>query len=402
MRKSVIAVFLIFCAVAAGIISRGRLRGLASPAANAKSGLFSPAELRAFAALDPVDTHAHVFKNDPAVYAMLRRLHLHILTICVIDDHVPYMNGLEPQLHDALAVVHSSQGHAALCTTFNPYKFRDPGFTASVIRQINENFREGAIAVKIWKNIGMELRWPSGKYVMPDDPIFEPIYKDIAVHHRTLIAHLAEPDSCWESFAQMGSESPDYEYYKTHPFWHMYGKPNGPSKAEILAARDHLVAENPGLRVVGAHLGSMELHLNEIARDFNRYPNFAVDTAARVPYLMLKPREQVRAFMIKYQDRILYGTDIQFYPGANTEHSLKEWEQYYARDWRFFATDDVLAYGGHEVRGLGLPEPVLRKLYHANAVRWFPGILDGAAVYQGTTSVAPQRMPPTMWALESV
>ena len=329
-------------------------------------------DLQAFAALNPVDTHAHVFESDPAFVEMLVQLHLKIVDICVIDDTGgPRMKGLEPQLDEALSVVRGAKGHAWLCTTFDPYKFDRPGFSERAIKQINENFAEGAIAVKIWKNIGMEIKWPDGKYAMPDDPIFEPIYKDIAAHNKTMIAHLAEPDSCWQP---LSPESPDYSYYKENPQWYMYRQPDHPSKTTILAARDHMLAENPKLRVVGAHLGSMETDLDEIGRHFDRYPNFAIDTAARVYYLMLQPAEKVRSFLIKYQDRVVYGTDLEFSPEKKTREAIKEWEDYYVRDWKYFADADAVDYAGHKIQGLHLPKPVLQKLYHDNALRWFPGI----------------------------
>ena len=112
-----------------------------------------------------------------------------------------------------------------------------------------------------------------------------------------------------------------------------------------------------------------------MARRFDRYPNFAVDAAARVPYFMLQPREKVRAFLIKYQDRILYATDLVVMPQDSAEKALLEWTNTYERDWKFFATDQTVEYKGHNAHGLRLPEPVLRKLYHDNAVRWIPGIV---------------------------
>jgi predicted TIM-barrel fold metal-dependent hydrolase len=135
------------------------------------------------------------------------------------------------------------------------------------------------------------------------------------------------------------------------------------------------VAENPTLRVVGAHLGSMETDVDQMAERFDQYPNFAVDTAARVPYLMIQPRDKVRTFLIKYQDRVLYGTDLVVLSGDNTRKALEEWNSTYARDWKFFATSQMLEYKGHTYEGLSLPETVLRKLFHDNATHWFPGIV---------------------------
>jgi predicted TIM-barrel fold metal-dependent hydrolase len=328
--------------------------------------------LKAFAEILPIDVHIHIYKDDPAFNTLVQRLNLRMLNICVLDDRDPFFKGLDEQRSDVLKVFHSIGGHAAFCTTFSPYDFEEPGFSERAIRQLNRDFADGAVAVKIYKTIGMEIKTKAGKYLLPDDPVFEPIYQDIAAHHRTMVAHLPEPDSCWQP---PNPASPDYEYYKEHPEEYAYSHPEWPSKAAILAARDHLLAENPKLRVIGAHLGSMEADVDQMAQRFDRYPNFAVDTAARVPYFMLQPREKVRAFLLKYQGRILYATDFVVMPKDNTEKALKELTDNYERDWKFFATNQAMEYKGHTTQGLSLPQAVLRKLYHDNAVRWFPGIM---------------------------
>jgi predicted TIM-barrel fold metal-dependent hydrolase len=340
-----------------------------------KLALPPAADLANFSALAPIDAHVHLYKDDPAFGAFLKRLNLRVLDIIVIDDRDPYGKGLEPQRSDVLKVAHVTGGRALFCTTFSPYDFEDPAFAARTIRQLDADFSKGAIAVKIYKVMGMEMKSKAGKYVMPDDPAFEPIYQSIAAHNRTVVAHIAEPDSCWQP---PNPASPDYEYYRQHPEEYAYAHPEWPSKAAILAARDHFLAENPKLRVVGAHLGSMETNVDEIARRFDRYPNFAVDTAARIEYLMMQPRDKVRAFLIKYQDRVLYGTDLVVMPKDDTEKALAQWKDAYARDWTFFATNKTLEVRGRKVQGLELPEPVLRKLYHDNAVRWIPGTDAGA------------------------
>jgi predicted TIM-barrel fold metal-dependent hydrolase len=328
--------------------------------------------LRAFAHLQPIDVHVHVFKADPAFQAMLERLHLTMLNILVVDDTLSYRKQLEPQITDALALVRSSHGHIALCTTFDPYKFNDPSFDDESIKQINRDFAHGAVAVKIWKNVGMEIKNRDGKFIMPDDPKFGPIYKDIAGHGKTLMAHLAEPDVAW---GPPDASDPSWSYYQENPQWFLYNKPGFPSKQEILQARDHILAENPELRMVGVHLGSMEKNLDNIAAHFDRYPNFAVDTAARMEYLMIAPPEKVRAFLIKYQDRVLYGTDLDLIATADVQESLQEWQSTYARDWKFLATDETFDSEGRKVHGLKLPEPVLQEIFRDNALHWIPGIV---------------------------
>jgi len=302
---------------------------------------------------------------------MLERLNLKLLNILVMDDTLPYRKQLQPQIDDALALAQSSRGRIALCTTFDPYKVDGASFDADAIKQIDRDFGQGAVAVKIWKNIGMEIENAGGQYILADDPKFDPIYKDISNHGKTLMAHQAEPDVAW---GPPDPSDPSWSYYQENPQWYVANRPGFPSKQSILEARDHVLANNPKLRMVGVHLGSMERDLDNIARHLDKYPNFAIDTAARMDYLMLMPTEKVREFLIKYQDRVLYGTDLDLLPDANIPDVLKDWQSTYARDWRFLATDETQNVQGKPVRGLNLPQPVLHKLFRGNAIRWIPGL----------------------------
>ncbi len=329
------------------------------------------AALRGFTAIHPIDVHVHVFKSDPALQKMLERLNLKVLNILVVADTNPNRKQLQPQIDNALQLVRSGGGHFALCTTFDPYKFGDASFSADAVKQIDRDFAQGALAVKIWKNVGMEIKDSSGKYIMADDPKFGPIYQDIAAHGKTLMTHQAEPDVAW---GPADAADPSWSYYQENPQWYVANRPGFPSKQRILDARDRVLAQNPKLRMVGVHLGSMERDLDNIGRHLDKYPNFAIDTAARMEYLMLMPPEKVSAFLIKYQDRVLYGTDLELLPEANLPDALTEWQSTYARDWRFLATGEALTVEGKQVRGLNLPQPVLQKIFHNNAIRWIPGL----------------------------
>ena len=353
------------------ILGAGGARLAAQPAkaASGDSGT-EAAALKGFAAIHPIDEHVHVYVDNAQFEAMVRDLNLRLLDINVITDKDPYQKTMEPQLRDAHTMMQRTQGRIAWCTTFDAYKLREPNFDRDAVQRLDQNFANGASAVKMWKNIGMEIKRADGKYVLPDDPVWKPLLSDIAAHHKTLVDHTAEPDDCWQP---PNSANPDSRYYQSNPYWYAYKHPEVPSKATILAARDRMLAENPNLRVIGAHLGSMEGSLADIGQHFDRYPNYAVDTAARVVYLAMKPREQVRAFIIKYQDRIIYGTDVEYFPGNNETEIENEFRAHYALDWRYFATDQEINYRGHKTRGLALPHSVLVKLYRTNAEKWIPG-----------------------------
>ena len=370
-QKKILVALLLVAVIGA---MAARMRGFeAVGPRDASQDAASSDALKAFASIEPIDTHVHAFKSDASFTAMLSQLHLRVMDIMVADNHGIY-GDLEIERARVKEFVHASDGHARLCVTFSPFEFQEPGYATKTVAQLREEFAAGAVAVKIWKNIGMEIKRKDGSYVMPDDPVFAPIYQAIAAENKTLVAHVAEPTSSWRP---LDPDNPDYEYYKENPEWHMYLHPEYPRKETIIAARDHLLAENPKLRVVGAHLGSMETDVDEIAKRFERYPNFAVDMAARMEYLMIQPREKVRNFLIKYQDRVLYATDLEFLANQAAADAEKDWKETYARDWKFLATDQMVTYRKRQIQGLKLPNPVLRRLYHDNAVQWIPGIDGG-------------------------
>jgi hypothetical protein len=122
MLRSVLA----FSAVASLALASGLQQQSHSATSPQNSQLGAPtktSELHALASLEPIDTHTHVAKGDASFYAMLDRLHMHILDILLVDDDDSYRRAMEPQLEDALRVVRESHGHAALCTSFNPFQF---------------------------------------------------------------------------------------------------------------------------------------------------------------------------------------------------------------------------------------------------------------------------------------
>jgi len=153
----------------------------------------------------------------------------------------------------------------------------------------------------------------------------------------------------------------------------MHGKPGAPVKAEILGARDRMLARYPKLRIVGCHLGSDEDDLGKLARRLDAHPNFAVDTAARVRYFARGDRDRAREFLTRYQDRVLYATDFALREG-DPAASARSMRATHDRDWAFFSGGEPMEYDGSPTRGLALPEGVLRKIFRENALRWIPGL----------------------------
>jgi predicted TIM-barrel fold metal-dependent hydrolase len=318
-----------------------------------------------------VDTHVHIHRDAPALAAAMRSSGWRGLDIVVSPaGDAGEASDLEEKLRATASVARDSSGTLAWASTFDARGFEEPGFAGRTVDRLRRTFDDGAVGVKIWKNIGMAIKARSGAYLLPDDPALLPVFEAIQAAGRTLIAHLAEPDGAW---LPLDAKNPEIRYYSANPHWHMHGKPGAPVKAEILDARDRLLARYPKLRIVGCHLGSDEDDLARLAKRLDTHPNFAVDTAARVRYFAAGDRDKVREFLTRYQDRVLYATDFSLRDGdpAAAGRSLRETHD---RDLAFFSGGDAMQYDGRPTRGLALPEAVLKKIFRENALRWIPGL----------------------------
>ncbi|WP_152053805.1 amidohydrolase family protein [Tautonia marina] len=314
------------------------------------------------------DSHIHIHQEAPALLSALETTGWQGLDIvvCPAVGNEPF--DLDAKLAATRDVVLQGQGTLAWASTFDARDFENPEFVERTIAHLQRTFDEGAIAVKIWKTIGMAIQSKSGAYLLPDDPRLLPIYEAIQNADRTLLAHLAEPDGAW---LPLDENNPEYPYYSRNPQWHMLGKAGAPSKEEILAARDRVLAQFPDLRVIGCHLGSHEENLDALSKRLDAFPQFAVDTAARVRYFARGNHEQVKAFLERYQDRVLYGTDFSF-RGGDENAAVRSMNARHELDWTFFASEGPMDYEGQPTLGLGLPEPILRKIFRENALRWLP------------------------------
>ncbi len=168
----------------------------------------------------------------------------------------------------------------------------------------------------------------------------------------------------------------DREYFREHPQYHMFLHPEMPSYEAQMAARDHMLEKHPKLRFMGAHMASLEWSVDELAKFLDAHPEAVVDLAARMGQVQFQSnadRDKVRQFFVKYQDRVLYGTDLTQEPGRPAQEMRAEAHDVWLRDWTYLNTDQVIKVPELDapVRGLQLPKDVVRKIYAANAERWF-------------------------------
>ena len=338
------------------------------PAAQTATPTSSPP---GFERLRKVDVHSHIYEDLPVVNAMLRRINLRVINISNpgTDGHLDFMHRFNA------ALVKQHPAIFSFASTFDLTTRDAPDYGARIAKALDETFTQGAVMVKIWKEVGLELKRPDGAFLLPDDSILDPVYAHLASRRKPLLAHLAEPREAWLPLDPKGVH---YGYYSRNPQWHLYGKPEFPSHARLMDARDHIMAKHPSLVVIGAHIGSLEYNVDEAAKRLNKYPNFHVEVSARTRDLTRQPSSKVRAFFLKYQDRVLYGVDRSWRPyrtpgvtptDADRAKFAADLEAQYRRDWVYYAGAGSIAYGGDTVEGLALPQPVLEKFYWRNAER---------------------------------
>lgn len=329
-----------------------------------------------FEAILKIDAHSHVFENHPDFHALFRRLNFRTVNVCNdgTDGHLEQMHAIAFELYRQHPTLYPFD------STFDLLKRDEPDYTQNVIAWLGRTFERGAVGVKIWKEVGIDIKDRAGKFILPDDPRFDPIYAFIARQGKVLHAHLAEPIDAWRP---LDKNSPHYHYYSTNPEWHLHGKPEYPSHAAIIAARDRILEKHPTLVVLGAHLGSLEHDLDGIAQRLDRYPNFHIEVSARTRNLSRHPSGQVRALFLKYQDRILYGLDQGWKPyreknvtAAQRQGHLNRLELRYRADYEYYTGRGAITYDNRPVEALNLPRSVLEKFYHRNAERLFK--LDAA------------------------
>ncbi len=329
-----------------------------------------------FKIVEKFDAHVHVNTDQPAFIEQAKEDNFRLLTINWDDANDP--PPMEVQQKIAIQQLKAFPDRIAYATTFSIRNFNNDDWQEQTIAWLKNSFSHGAIAVKIYKVIGMSLRDKNGKLVMIDDPRFDPIIDFIVENNIPVVGHLGEPRNCWLPVEKMTIKG-DKNYFSQHPEYHMYLHPGFPSYEEQIAARDRMLEKHPGLKFVGAHLASLEWSVDELAKWLDKFPNMAVDMAARISHLQYQAKtnwQKVHDFCIKYQDRLLYATDILVNSTESPLTIKKQVHDTWLNDWRFFTTDEKMQASEVEgdFKGLKLSRTVIDKIYHKNAEKWFPGV----------------------------
>jgi hypothetical protein len=222
----------------------------------------------------------------------------------------------------------------------------------------------------------------NGNLIPVDDHRLDPLWVKAGELGVPVLIHTADPLAF---FQPLDENNERWEELQAHLDWH-FGTPEFPDHDTPLAQRNRVIERHPGTTFIGAHLGNYPENLAYVDACLGLYPNFYVDTSARIGEIGRHPAEETRAFFLKHQDRVIFGTDLVIGWDAlddRARQDMAEFNHFYDGHWRFFETGDrEIEYPDFPIQGrwkvdaVGLPDDVLEKLYIRNAQQLTPGLQE--------------------------
>ena len=236
-----------------------------------------------------------------------------------------------------------------------------------VLAEIASLLDQGYSIAKVW----FGPRWRDYVEDVPLDfrinhPKLEPIFQMLEDHEIPLLIHVSDPDTY---YANQYRDSGKYGLKDDH-----------------LGELEDVLSRHPRLRVQVPHFGAQpEIHrLPNLSRWLDDYPNLVLDTASSrwMARELSKDIVKAREFMLRYSDRVLFGTDLfagrgdyDYFSGRYIAQRIL-WETGEQGTPLPFPDADTVDTGGTFINGLDLPLSVLRKLYWENANRLYVAIID--------------------------
>jgi predicted TIM-barrel fold metal-dependent hydrolase len=324
-----------------------------------------------------IDVHVHVHPGMARqAMAMLGKHHVHVALNA--SGGAPGM-GLEESLQ---AAQHTHGQLRPYCNL--PFgAVEAPGFAERAIALLEHCKAAGAVGLKVGKGLGLGVELADGSLLRPDDARLDPVFEAAARLGLPILIHVGDPQAFFEPPTPANER---HEELRAHPSWSFHGlRPNGapwPRWEELFEQYRARVRRHPDAVFVGAHFGNAPEEPERVAQMLDENPRYVIETGARIPEMGRHPPDRMRKLFIKYQDRILFGTDVQMGPwglvlgssGADPDRPERVRPFFFAH-WRYFETSDrgfphpTPIQGAWTIDGIGLAPPVLEKIYWRNAAR---------------------------------
>ena len=258
----------------------------------------------------------------------------------------------------------------------------EPGFEAKAVKALEECHKAGAVGVGEVSDKGWGFAYrapraggraggpgpnrqagaPPARGPHADDPRMDPLWDKCAQLGMPIVIHVSDP--IWS-----------YQPQDVHNDGLMNGytwriddtQPGIYGHDALIRSLERAVEKHRKTVFIACHLANLEYDLTRLGGMLDRNPNLFLDIAARFAEVAPIPRA-VNAFLRKYPDRVLYGTDMPYTQKIfSTTFRILE-----SNDEHFYERDIFFNFDYHwPVHGLGLPDAVLKKIYRDNAMNAF-------------------------------
>lgn len=314
-----------------------------------------------------VDVHNHLGGGKERLRPEVVRKYLTEMDEAGVRTVVNLDGGWGDRLKETVAAL--DEAHPGRFLTFALVNFEgldDENWGEREAKRLEESFRAGAKGLKFHKTLGLHVRYKNGKLLPVDDPKLDPVWEMCARHGRPVVIHVADPAAF---FTPLDRFNERWHELNSNPGWLFADHAKFPGRQEILDQLHRVIARHPKTTFINTHFGNNAEDLASVADKLDKYPNMYVDFDARISELGRQPYA-ARKFFLKYQDRILFGTD--------TTPRREAYRIYY----RFLETEDEYfdcsashhRQGFWNIYGIFLPPEVLDKIYRKNAERILYGL----------------------------
>jgi predicted TIM-barrel fold metal-dependent hydrolase len=322
-----------------------------------------------------IDVHVHAGNTTAAEIALMDKIGYGAI--------VNLNGGTGASIDAALKASAPYPGRVADFVTWSPtvngVDINDPKYSATWAAELERAFKEGAMGLKVVKNMGLVVKNPDGSFIQADDPRFDAGWEMCAKYSKPVLIHLSD------SIGRFYPISPSNERYEAG-LWHGSGDngnyyENGSPTSELIEkAREHMLAKHPKTIFINAHMAMLYYDPAKLAALLDKYPNAMVDTSATVQDLGRAPRLW-REFIIKYQDRVLYGSDGNPREDVDTFfiphfRYFETYDEYFEHPAQIRTAGGSPGHGRWNISGISLPDAVLRKVYYQNALKYLPALRD--------------------------
>jgi len=238
----------------------------------------------------------------------------------------------------------------------------DKGWPEETLEMMEEAVKQGVKGLKVYKGLGLTDKDNDGKRIAVDDPRLDPIWAKCGELGIPVLIHSGEPNSFWNPNDKHNER---WLELKKHP--DRYRDPKKiPPFEQIMGEQHNVFKKHPNTKFINAHLGWFGNDLERLGKLFDEMLNVYTELGAVLAELGRQPKA-ARAFMIKYQDRVMFGKDTykkeEYYTYFRVLETGDEYFDYYRK------------YHAHwKLYGLELPDSVLKKVYFENALNVIPGI----------------------------